>query len=63
MQIKLKIKQLFCKHGNVEYKEKISKYHHLQGKRVYCFCSECGKLLGSEFLTNEELRMRFKEYR
>lgn len=62
-QIKVKIKQLFCKHENNEYKQLISKYHHLQGERIYRFCADCGKLLDSEFLTNEELMMRFKEYR
>ena len=62
-QIKVKIKQLFCKHKNIEYKRRITKYHHLQGDRIYKFCADCGKLLDSEFSTWEELKLRFKEYR
>lgn len=62
-QIKVKIKQLFCKHKNIEYKRRITEYHHLQGDRIYKFCADCGKLLNSEFCTWEELKLRFKEYR
>lgn len=62
-QIKVKIKQLFCKHKNIEYKRRITKYHHLQGERIYKFCADCGKLLDSEFCTWEELKLRFREYR
>lgn len=59
----IKIKQLFCKHKNIEYKRRITEYHHLQGDRIYYFCADCGKLLDSEFCTWEELKLRFKEYR
>ena len=59
----IKIKQLFCKHINIEYKRRITEYHHLQGDRIYKFCADCGKLLDSEFCTWEELKLRFKEYR
>lgn len=62
-QIKVKIKQLFCKHKNIEYKRRITEFHHLQGERVYKFCADCGKLLDSEFCTWEELKLRFEEYR
>lgn len=62
-QIKVKIKQLFCKHKNIEYKRRITEYHHLQGDRIYKFCTDCGKLLDSEFCTWEELKLRFEEYR
>lgn len=62
-QIKVKIKQLFCKHKNIEYKRRITKFNHLQGERVYKFCADCGKLLDSEFCTWEELKLRFEEYR
>lgn len=62
-QIKVKIKQLLCKHEIIEYKRRITEYHHLQGNRIYKFCSDCGKLLDSEFCTWEELKLRFKEYR
>ena len=46
-----------------EYKRRITEYHHLQGDRIYKFCSDCGKLLDSEFCTWEELKLRFEEYR
>lgn len=62
-QIKVKIKQLLCKHKNIEFKRRITKYHHLQGDRIYKFCADCEKLLDSEFCTWEELKLRFKEYR
>lgn len=62
-QIKVKIKQLFCKHKNIEYKRRITEYHHLQGDQIYKFCSDCGKLLDSEFCTWEELKLRFGKYR
>lgn len=62
-KIKNKIKQLLCQHKNIEYKRRITKYNHLQGDRIYKFCSDCGKLLDSEFCTWEELKLRFKEYR
>lgn len=62
-QIKVKIKQLLCKHKNIEYKRRITEYHHLQGERIYKFCADCGKLLDSEFCTWEELKLRFGEYR
>ena len=62
-QIKVKIKQLFCKHKNIEYKRRITEYPHLQGDRIYKFCADCGKLLDSEFCTWEELKLRFEEYR
>lgn len=51
------------KHKNIEYKRRITKYHHLQGDRIYKFCADCGKLLDSEFCTWEELKLRFEEYR
>lgn len=62
-QIKVKIKMIFCKHKNIEYKRRITEYHHLQGDRIYKFCADCGKLLDREFYTWEELKLRFEEYR
>jgi hypothetical protein len=61
-EIKNKIRQLFCKHENIEYMESVSKFHPLHGQRIYMFCADCGKELGSRFYTNEELCMKFKEY-
>lgn len=49
-----KIKQLFCKHKNIGYYTKNSKFHHLQGERVYRICQDCNKVVDSEFLSNEE---------
>jgi hypothetical protein len=62
-KIKIKLNRLFCKHKKVEYKERISRYHPLHGERIYTFCEDCGKMLGSRFYTNEELCMSFEEYR
>lgn len=60
--IKKKIKQLFCKHKNIEYFRRKSIYHPLHGEMIYMLCADCGKELGSRFYTNEELCMSFKEY-
>lgn len=60
--IKKKIKQLFCKHKNIKYFRRNSVYLPLHGERIYMFCGDCGKDLGSRFYTNEELCMSFKEY-
>lgn len=61
-QIRLKIKQHFCKHKNVEYCRRKTEFHHLQGDCIYKFCADCGKLLDSEFCTWEEIMLRFKAY-
>lgn len=53
-------KRLFCRHKEIEYKRKIELFHHLQGETVYKFCKKCGKMIGTEFLTNEEMLRRFK---
>lgn len=55
-----KIKQLFCKHKNTVYMVKRSKYSNIQGETVYEFCEDCGKKLGSEFLTWDEYFTRFR---
>lgn len=39
---------------------KRSKYCNIQGETVYEFCEDCGKKLGSEFLTWGEYFMRFR---
>lgn len=62
-KIKNKIKQLFCKHKNIEYFRRKSIYQPLHGERIYMFCADCGKELGSRFYTNEELCMSFEEYK
>lgn len=58
--MKEKIRQLFCRHKEFEYCTKIQPFHHLQGERVYKRCVKCGKIIGSEFLSNEEFMYRFK---
>lgn len=58
--IKKRIKQMICKHKNVEYKQPIEKYHALNTEKVYTFCADCGKLLKKETISNEEFLMRFK---
>lgn len=58
--IREKIKQLFCKHKEIEYKKKIQPFHNIQGETVYMFCKDCGKLLGTKFMSNEEFYASFK---
>ncbi len=53
-------KRLLCRHTEYEYRRKIQHYHNLQGETVYKFCKKCGKIIGSEFMSNEEFLMRFK---
>ncbi|AZS15344.1 hypothetical protein EI981_13315 [Paenibacillus lutimineralis] len=45
-------KRLFCKH---DYKPftKNSKFHHIQGERVYIICTKCGHEKGSIFYEYE----------
>lgn len=56
----MKIKQLFCRHKNIEYKRPITKYHALSTETVCTFCVDCGKLLKTEYISNEEFLLRFK---
>ena len=56
----MKLKQLFCKHKNIEYKEPITTYHALNSNPIYQFCVDCGKLLKIEYISNEEYLFRFK---
>lgn len=55
-----KLKQLFCRHKNFGYYEKQSPFRALNGVRVFRICENCGKIIGSEFLSNEEFYFRFK---
>lgn len=56
----MNLKKLFCKHKNVEYKEPITKYHALNSNTVCTFCADCGKLLKTEHISDEEYLHRFK---
>lgn len=56
----MSIKQLFCKHKNIEYKQPITKYHALNTETVCTFCADCGKLLKTEHISNEEFLFRFR---
>ena len=60
MSLKTRVKQLFCKHKHIEYKEPITKYHALNTNTVCTFCADCGKLLKTEYISNEEYLFRFK---
>jgi hypothetical protein len=55
------VKQLFCRHKNIEYKQPITKFHALNTEPVYTVCADCGKLLKIEHLSNEEFLLRFRE--
>jgi len=55
-----KIKQLFCQHKDTGYYTKISKYYNLRGEHIYKICRECGKIIESEFISNEEFNFRFR---
>lgn len=54
-----RIRQLFCRHRNLEYKEPITIYHALNSNTVCTFCKDCGKLLKTEHISNEEYLFRF----
>lgn len=56
----MKLKQIFCRHKNIEYKQPIQKYHALNTETVCTFCADCGKLLLTEYISNEEFLFRFK---
>ena len=58
--IKTKIKQLFCKHKNIEYMQPRTKYLTLNTETVCTFCADCGKLLKTEHISNEEFLLRFR---
>lgn len=60
MTLKTRIKQLFCKHKNIEYKEPITKFHALNTNTVCTFCVDCGKLLKTEYISNDEYLFRFR---
>lgn len=55
-----KLKQLFCRHKNFGYYEKQSPFRALNAVRVFRICENCGKIIGSEFLSLEEFYFRFK---
>lgn len=59
MKTKSKIKQFFCRHRYVEYAEPVTKYHALNTQTVCTFCRDCGKLLKTEHISNEEYLFRF----
>lgn len=61
MNIKTKIKQMFCKH-ETEACVKRGRFSHLQGNTVYYICSKCGKVVKEEFLTWEEQLERYGKY-
>lgn len=58
--MRTKLKQLFCKHKHLEYKQPITMYHALNTEPVWTFCADCGKLLKIEHISNEEYLFRFK---
>lgn len=57
--MKNRIKQLFCRHKNIEYKQPVSKFHALNTATVCTFCADCGKLLKTEYIDINEFYMRF----
>ena len=57
--MKNRIKQLFCRHKNIEYKTPVSKYHALNTVTVCTFCTDCGKLLKTEHMDIDEFYTRF----
>lgn len=57
--MKNRIKQLFCRHKNIEYKQPVSKFHALNTETVCTFCADCGKLLKTEYMDIDEFYMKF----
>ena len=56
----MKLKQIFCRHKNSGYYREPGPFEALDTVRVYRICDRCGKILGSESMTNEELCQRFQ---
>ncbi len=45
--LKIKIKEIFCRHKNTQSMVKKEKFHALCGTTVYEVCQDCGKILDS----------------
>ena len=49
-KLKTKIRQLFCRHKNIEeYTEDSVMFLHLQGETVYHVCDDCKKIIKTTF--------------
>ena len=48
--IKLRIKQKFCKHDPIWVKKKPDPYSIISGEEQLCVCKKCGKLLDTDVI-------------
>lgn len=58
MNLKTKIKQMFCRHETESYLRK-GEFSHLQGSTICYVCRKCGKVVKEEFLTWEDQLARY----
>lgn len=52
-KLKIKLKQLFCRHKNTQWMKEKSKFQCLSGDRIYLVCKDCEKILDSTFREHE----------
>lgn len=53
------LRQLFCRHEPEYCRDTSSRFCNLNGATVYKVCKKCGKVVDKEFMTNEELLLKF----
>ena len=53
IKLKIKLKQLFCRHKNKLWMKKKSTFQCLSGDEIFLVCKDCGKILDSTFREHE----------
>ncbi|MCW0263108.1 hypothetical protein [Fusobacterium vincentii] len=52
-KLKIKLKQLLCRHKNKGWMKKKSTFQCLSGDEIFLVCKDCGKILDSTFRERE----------
>ena len=53
IKLKIKLKQLFCRHKNKVWMKKKSTFQCLSGDEIFLVCRDCGKILDEKFIEHE----------
>ncbi|WP_324279294.1 hypothetical protein [Fusobacterium polymorphum] len=53
IKLKIKLKQLFCRHKNKLWMKKKSTFQCLSGDEIFLVCRDCGKILDEKFIEHE----------
>lgn len=53
IKLKIKLKQLFCRHKNKLWMKKKSTFQCLSGDEIFIVCRDCGKILDEKFIEHE----------